>query len=83
MQTEIVQSVTFSASGEIRVQLGSGGKPLYQYVYRAAAGVYWHQTTGSFTFLAPKDGPFEPWVAHMVNVVKSELGVDLVISVQT
>lgn len=83
MQTEIVQSVRISELGEIRLQLVSGGNSSYQYVYRAGAGVRWEQTTGSFTFDAPKDEPYAQWLAHIVKTVKSELGIGLVIDEQT
>lgn len=42
----------------------------------------WEQKTESFTFVAPKDEPYAPWLAHMVKVVKDELGVDLVLTKQ-
>ena len=65
-------------TGELLVGLAGAGNPSYQHVYRAAAGVYWEPTMRGF-----KSTPMREWSAsrnfsHIVSVVRSEIGVELV-----
>ena len=65
-------------TGELLVGLAGAGNPSYQHVYRAAAGVYWEPKMRGF-----KSTPMREWSAlrcfsHIVSVVRSEIGVELV-----
>lgn len=75
---EQVEKICVADTGDILLQLASGGKPSYQYVYRAARGVYWDNERRGFTFSA---GPGEPsrWIEHVLRVVEDELGVELIL----
>ncbi|WP_317205003.1 hypothetical protein [Janthinobacterium sp.] len=83
MDTEIISRVEISDSDELFLYLQSGGRPAYQYVYRAAVGVYWDQERGAFKFATKKLGEYAHWFAHMLNVVKSEIGLHLLLSEHT
>lgn len=41
MKLERINQVLLNESDELLLCLESGGQPMYQYVYREAAGVYW------------------------------------------
>ena len=48
MDSEIINKVEVNDSGELFLTLEGNGKPMYQYVYREAAGVYWDETLHGF-----------------------------------
>jgi hypothetical protein len=75
---EQVDKISVAANGEILLQLASGGKPSYQYVYRAARGVYWDNERRSFTFAAGSEEP-DRWIEHIRKVVEDELGIELIL----
>jgi hypothetical protein len=83
METEIISRVEISDSDELLLYRQSGGRPAYQHVYRAAAGVYWDQGRGAFKFATKKQGEYADWFAHMLNVVKAEMGLILLPSEHT
>ena len=58
MNTEVVSVVELQDDGELLLQLESGGKPSYQYVYRAAAGVYWDADRKAFKLSTQNDGSY-------------------------
>lgn len=78
---EQVEKISIEGDGEILLQLTSGGRPSYQYVYRAARGVYWDNTRQGFTFSAGSDEP-NLWIDHIRKVVEDELGIELILPVQ-
>ena len=43
MDIENINRIERLASGEFFIGLEGEGKPIYQYVYRAASGVYWDE----------------------------------------
>jgi len=55
-------------------------KPIYQYVYRAAAGVSWDNSLGCFQSTVPREWTYGDWYGQIVSVVRSELGVRLQLS---
>jgi hypothetical protein len=57
--------------------LDGGGKPSYQYVYRAAAGVHWDNDAGAFKFATKNDNRYARWFAHIRKVLEQEMGVQL------
>lgn len=43
MKTETINKIVLNDSNELLLLLDSIGEPMYQYVYREAAGVYWDE----------------------------------------
>jgi hypothetical protein len=77
MTLETVSDIEITDEGVIVIALESGGKPSYQHVYRAAAGVYWDQDRKAFRFATRKDGLYAKWFAHILNVLDDEMGMKL------
>lgn len=77
MTLETVSDIEITDEGVIVIALESGGKPSYQHVYRAAAGVYWDQDGKAFRFATKHDGLYAKWFAHMLNVLDDEMGLKL------
>lgn len=77
MTLETVSNIGITDEGVIVIALESGGKPSYQYVYRAAAGVYWDQDAKAFIFATKNDGRYAKWFAHILNVLDDEMGLQL------
>ena len=80
LKIEDISSVELSEDGDLFLQLESGGSPSYQYVYRAAAGVYWDQERAAFRFATKKDGQCGKWFAHIVSIAGEEMGLCLQLS---
>jgi len=55
----------------------------YEFIYRAASGVYWDKSLGCFHSTVPKDWDYKRWYRQILFAVKGELGVELHITVQT
>ncbi len=77
MSVEVVSHLEISEDGVLLLRLTSAGKPLYQHVYRAGAGVYWDQELKAFKFSTKNDGYVVKWFAHILSVVESEMGLTL------
>lgn len=78
MLLETVSNIEIaSTDGLLVVRLASGGKPSYQYVYRAAAGIYWDNDTGAFKFKTKSDTRFVHWFAHLCEVLEDEMDLRL------
>jgi hypothetical protein len=77
MTQETVSNIGITDEGEIVIALESGGKPSYQHVYRAAAGVYWDPDRRAFRFATKQDGLYAKWFAHIINVFHDEMGLKL------
>ncbi|RJX32774.1 MAG: hypothetical protein C4516_03270 [Oxalobacter sp.] len=80
LKSEEISRVELSEDGVLFLQLASGGSPSYQYVYRAAAGIYWDQERAAFKFATKKDSQCAKWFAHIVNVAGQEMGLRLQLS---
>lgn len=80
MARETIEKVCVTNAGELFLGLASGGKPMYQYVYREAAGVYWDNENHGFKSVPIKDKPCSEWFSHIVSVVRSGLGLELVLN---
>ena len=83
MEREIINHISITEAGELFLSLESGGREMYQYIYREAAGVYWDQQMKGF-----KSTPLRDWLCshgflHIVNVVKSGLSIELILSPDT
>ena len=48
MKTETINKIVLNDSNELILLLDSKGEPVYQYVYREAAGVYWDEIQKGF-----------------------------------
>ena len=48
MKTETINKIVLNDSNELLLLLDSNGEPMYQYVYREAAGVYWDEKQKGF-----------------------------------
>ena len=77
MTLETVSNVEITDEGVIVIALESVGKPSYQHVYRAAAGVYWDHDRKAFRFATKNDGLYAKWFAHIQNVLDDEMGLKL------
>lgn len=53
------------------------GRSEFQYVYRSAAGVYWHPKNNGFRFDPKGDVNYSKWFKHMLNMISGELGLDM------
>ena len=82
MEREIINSITVNDSGELLLSVESSGKSMYQYIYREAAGVYWDQEHCGFKSTPVTDWSYSKWFSHLVSVVNSGLGVELLLSKQ-
>jgi hypothetical protein len=83
MEIEAISKVEILDSGELFVVLSSGGKPMYQHVYRAGAEVYWDNDKNGFKAPPPRKWSHSEWYHHIVSIVASELGVTLELSSKT
>lgn len=64
-------------TGELFLGLAGPGNPTYEYVYRAAAGVYWDATMRGFKSTPMRKQSASWWYSHIVAVVRSELDIEL------
>ena len=80
MKNESINKVEVLSSGELALILESGGISDYQYVYREGAGVYWDEELRGFKSTIPKNMSYAQWFAHLVGVVRTALGVNLLFS---
>lgn len=80
MIVETVSDIEIASGGELLLRLENGGQPSYQYVYRAAAGVYWDQEQYAFKFVARADDDYAKWFAHILKILEDEMGLQLRLS---
>lgn len=80
MDRETINRVELLDTGELFLGLKGRGKSLYQYIYREAAGVYWDQGKCGFKSTPIKEWPCSQWYKQIVSVVRSGLGVELVLA---
>ncbi len=84
MNLETVSNIEFAiADSLLIVRLDGGGKPSYQHVYRAAAGVYWDNDFGAFKFDTKNDKRLVHWFAHVRQVIEEEMDVRLLLDSKT
>ncbi len=84
MKLETVSNIEIAPDDSLLVVgLEGGGSPSYQYVYRAAAGVYWDNVAGAFTLDMKNDKRFAHWFAHLSKVLEDEMNVQLHVGGQT
>lgn len=79
MDSEIIDRVEVLDTGELLLGLKSAGNPIYQYVYREAAGVYWDQNRRGFKSTPMKEWSCSQWFNQIVDIVRTGLGVELIL----
>lgn len=77
---ESIDRLEILDTGELLVGLSGVGNPAYRHVYRAAAGVYWDPTLVGFKSTPIRQWSASRWFSHIVSVVRSEIGVDLMLA---
>lgn len=77
MTKETIQEIVVNDQNELLIKIIGNGKPMYQYVYREAAGVYWDENLKGFKSTPIKEWTFSEWFLHIKDIVKSGLGVEL------
>jgi hypothetical protein len=80
MESETINKIELMDSGELLLGLEGNGKPMYQYIYREAAGVYWDENLHGFKSTELKEWSCSKWFSHIVGIVKSGLDVELSLS---
>jgi hypothetical protein len=80
MEIEEISKIEILDNGEMLLALASGGKPMYQYIYRAAAEVSWDGERKAFKAPAPGKWSHADWYRHIIAVAASELGLSLRLS---
>jgi hypothetical protein len=80
MIVETVSNIEIANGGELLLRLASEGRPAYQYVYRAAAGVYWDQDQYAFKLAARADDDYVNWFTHILKILEDEMGLQLRLS---
>jgi len=82
MSSETINKVVLLDTGELLLGLEGNGEPIYQYIYREAAGVYWDEIHNGFKSTPLKEWSCSEWFSHIISIVKSGLGVELKLSGQ-
>lgn len=78
MKLETVSKIEIAADDSLLVVgLESGDSQSYQYVYRAAAGVYWDDNVRAFKLDTKNDKRFVHWFAYVCKVLEEEMNVRL------
>ena len=83
MEIEAISKVKILGNEEMYVILASGGKPMYQHIYREAAEVYWENDIKGFKAPSPRKWSHSDWYHHIVSVAASGLGISLELSGNT
>jgi len=83
MDREIINRISITEAGELLLSLESGGREMYQYIYREAAGVYWDQQMKGFKSTPLRGWSCSQWFLHIVSVAKLGLAIELNLSPDT
>ncbi len=83
MEIEEISKVEIRDNEEMYIVLASGGKPMYQHIYREAAEVYWDNEAKGFKAPPPRKWSYSDWYHHIVGVAASGLGISLELSSKT
>lgn len=70
-------------SGELIIQPDTSDTGLFEFIYRAGAGVHWDKDRGAFMTPTPKELSYCEWFQRTVSAVASELGVNLKVTDRT
>lgn len=77
MDREAVNRIEVLDTGELLLGIEGLGKPVYEYIYREAAGVHWDQSLHGFKSTPMKEWSCAQWYKQIVSVARSGLGVEL------
>lgn len=77
MKTEIIKEISVNDKNELLLKIIGEGNPMYQYVYREAAGVYWDENQKAFKSTPLKEWTESKWFIHIMDIVKSGLNIEL------
>ncbi|MEM9832496.1 MAG: hypothetical protein AAF944_17820 [Bacteroidota bacterium] len=77
MNKETVNEIVLTNNNELLLKIIGDGKPMYQYIYREASGVYWDDDNKGFKSTPIKDMSVSEWFFHIKATVKSGLNLDL------
>lgn len=77
MNREIINKIELLKTGELFIGIEGKGNPIYQHVYREAAGVYWDEERKGFKSTPLKGWSCSIWTHHIVKTVLLGLGVEL------
>lgn len=80
MEKETIIEVRLTDKNELLLNIDSDGNPMYQYIYREAAGVYWDTDNKGFKSTPINDRTISEWFFHITGTVKSGLNIDLALS---
>lgn len=83
MVAEEISTIEILESGELLILLESGGKPMYQYIYREAAEVRWDNVAKGFKAPVTRSWSYSDRFMQIVNVIASGLEVNLQLSNDT
>jgi hypothetical protein len=76
METIKISKVSVLNDGRLAVY-PAAISPLYEYIYRAAAGVHWNKDLACFQSTPPQEWDHRKWFLQIISVVHSELGIRL------
>jgi hypothetical protein len=77
MKIEIIKEVVVNDKNELLIKVIGDGNPMYQYVYREAAGVYWDDNQKAFKSTPLNEWTESKWFMHIKDIVKSGLNIEL------
>lgn len=78
MDRETIDEIVLNSNNELLLKIMGKSKPMYQYIYREDAGVYWDDDNKGFkSTLIKKDKSISEWFFHITDIAKSGLALDL------
>lgn len=80
MKNEIIDKITVNEDNELVLKVVGRGDPIYQYIYREAAGVYWDEKQKAFKSTPLNERSVSEWILHIKDIVKSALNIELSIN---
>jgi hypothetical protein len=77
MKIEIIKEIVVNDKTELLLKLIGEGNPMYQYVYREAAAVYWDENQKAFKSTSLNEWTESKWFLHIKDIVNSGLNIEL------
>ncbi|WP_223578576.1 hypothetical protein [Kangiella taiwanensis] len=82
MRPEPISKVEINTQGELCVYLESGGKSMYQHIYRQGRQVCWDQRLKAFQAPRPRKWSYSDWFSHIISVT-NDVGIQLEVTPRT
>ena len=79
MNRETINRVEVLDTGELFLGIEGQGNPMYQHVYREAAGVYWDEIRFGFKSTPMRDWTCSTWYKQIISVARY-VGVELALA---